>query len=70
MSCCGGSKIKAIATGFAYLAAGVNDALSAQRMEHCNKCEHLRGGAVCNLCGCVVSAKTRVTAEVCPIKKW
>lgn len=59
-----------IATGFAYLAAGVNDSLSASRMKICYNCPKLVGGLVCSVCGCSVDAKTRLPEESCPENKW
>ena len=58
-----------IATGYAYLAAGVNEELSEQRMKICNNCPNLRGGLVCVICGCEMHAKTRLPLEECPDKK-
>jgi hypothetical protein len=61
-----------IATGFAYLAAGVNEELSQKRVKICYNCPRLVGGLVCNLCGCEVHAKTRLPVERCPekIPRW
>jgi hypothetical protein len=72
--CCGAGKVvKAgakIATGFAYLAAGVNTDLSKERLKKCNNCPRLVGGLICSECGCEVHAKTRLPEEQCPLKKW
>lgn len=63
-------KIVKIATGYAYLAAGINEDLSAQRMKICSNCAYLRGGIACSECGCAVDAKTRLPLESCPKDKW
>jgi hypothetical protein len=59
-----------IATGFAYLAGGVNEELHDSRVKICHNCPKLVGGLVCQVCGCAVDAKTRLTDESCPIGKW
>jgi hypothetical protein len=61
-----------IATGFAYLAAGINQELSEKRVKICYNCPHLRQGISCNLCGCFIDAKTRLPNERCPdkIPRW
>ncbi len=52
--------------------------LSKKRMAICNKCEHNKHG-ICELCGCILKAKTRVdfildnngiTIDGCPKRKW
>jgi len=72
--CCKGikktaKKAKQIAIGYAYLAAGVNEELSARRVRICRNCPNLMGGMVCAICGCEVHAKTRLPEEECPDKK-
>lgn len=70
MSCSGcPPKIARIATGFAYMAAGINEELSKQRLKICYNCPRLMGGMVCAICGCAVDAKTRLPEEVCPETK-
>jgi hypothetical protein len=59
-----------IVKGFGYLAGGINNELSAERMKICKACPELRNGLSCNICGCVVEAKTRLNDESCPIGKW
>lgn len=75
--CCTGmaktvDKAKRIATGYLYLAGGVNEELSKERMKFCNNCPRLVGGLVCSICGCECHAKTRLPEESCPDKepKW
>lgn len=75
MSCCRGigRAVKngaKIATGFAYLAGGINEELSKKRMRICSNCPKLFGGEVCSVCGCSVAAKTRLPEEECPLKRW
>lgn len=40
-----------------------------KRLDTCFSCEHYNKGR-CNICGCVLKAKTRLFTEECPIKKW
>ena len=40
-----------------------------QRMNICEGCEHHEDG-ICILCGCVLSMKTKMDTEHCPIDKW
>lgn len=68
MSCC--PKVAKIATGYMYLAAGTNQALSEERMKVCRNCTHLQMGMICAMCGCTVQAKTRLPEEQCPLKRW
>jgi hypothetical protein len=45
--------------------------MSADRMEICNKCEHLdKTLYTCNKCGCFMKAKTLLVNSECPIGKW
>lgn len=64
-----GSKIVRVATGFRYLAAGINEELSQKRLKVCYNCPRLMGGMVCSICGCEVHAKTRLPEEKCPETK-
>lgn len=68
MSCC--SRGKRIVTGFAYAVSGYNEQLSQQRLKVCRNCTEMRNGLSCNLCGCILEAKTRVPEEYCPAGKW
>ena len=36
----------------------------AERLEHCNRCEHLMNGA-CERCGCFVNLKVVFSTETC-----
>lgn len=40
-----------------------------ERLEICKLCEHNKLG-ICDLCGCVLKAKTKAEDEVCSIGKW
>ena len=42
---------------------------SEERMDICKKCEHYAKGK-CVLCGCILSLKTKMDSERCPIEKW
>jgi len=63
------NKVMQIATGYAYLALGINQDLSKQRVKICSNCPRLSGGIICSLCGCEIHAKTRLPAEECPETK-
>lgn len=40
-----------------------------ERFEICKTCEHNKFG-ICELCGCVLKAKTKAEDEFCSIGKW
>lgn len=40
-----------------------------ERLEICNTCDHNKFG-ICDLCGCVLKAKTKAEDEACSIGKW
>ncbi len=46
------------------------DAVRAERLEVCKKCEYLAMGSNCKLCGCFVHLKARYAAASCDINKW
>lgn len=57
---------------------GKTRALAKQRLDICNKCEYNKNG-ICEICGCILKAKTRVdfpldennkSIDGCPEKKW
>ena len=39
------------------------------RLNICKTCEHNKYG-FCDICGCVLKAKTKAEDSVCPDKKW
>lgn len=39
------------------------------RLVHCHRCSQWIEGQ-CRLCGCFTEAKTALTMEQCPIKRW
>ncbi len=42
-----------------------------QRINICSKCPHFNHSKwQCNECGCLIKAKARFVAAVCPIAKW
>jgi len=45
-----------------------------RRMSICATCEHLkRPDSItkqCSICGCMIEAKARIGAMVCPLGKW
>ena len=43
--------------------------LFAARKAICDSCEHGQGTR-CNLCGCVIAAKTKSLGSSCPDKLW
>lgn len=40
-----------------------------RRMSVCDTCEHKKGKK-CNLCGCFLHYKTKLTNSECPLGKW
>lgn len=58
------------------LASTEIEALSAQRITHCNECKHDDGSSclspsqTCCRCGCDMQAKTRAVNAKCPVGKW
>ena len=49
---------------------GCKTTLSAEeRMKICKKCEYYSRGR-CVSCGCILSLKTKMDTEKCPIDKW
>lgn len=40
-----------------------------ERYEICKECEHNTHG-FCDLCGCLLKAKTKSEDSECPLKKW
>ena len=67
-------KLKNIILGWYYKYKGINYELMKTRMEICNTCEYkirlTKNVEICDRCGCVLSAKTRVIKESCLLKKW
>lgn len=41
----------------------------ARRLEVCGGCEHYNGSR-CELCGCFMAWKAKLTSSDCPIGKW
>lgn len=41
-----------------------------QRLDQCLPCDELTLEGDCRVCGCDVVAKTNLTTEQCPLKKW
>lgn len=69
------SKVIHGATGLIKAGVGIGLAKSdliAQRREICAQCEKLIKGMVdtCGVCQCVITAKTRLNEERCPLSKW
>jgi len=46
-----------------------NKLIRDDRMKICNECNN-RDDIFCNVCGCLLDAKTRVYKEKCPLNKW
>lgn len=44
--------------------------LSKGRYEICQACPMLAANGRCNLCGCKMSIKVKLTKATCPDKKW
>lgn len=51
-----------------------NTVLANKRLDICARCEKriplTKNEAYCDLCGCILSAKTRVKDEKCLMNKW
>lgn len=63
------TKIKHIVKGWFNYLFGKEKRIMNKRMRICKPCEHNYFG-VCNLCGCVLKAKTSEPDEHCDIEKW
>lgn len=51
----------------------VDEELYKERFTACQKCEHNKKsviGDICDLCGCRLDAKLRVSEEHCKLNKW
>jgi len=51
----------------------VSDKIYEQRLEKCNNCDGLYGGATCRYCGCFVLVRAKKKKMYCPYpadKKW
>ena len=44
--------------------------ISDYRMNICNKCPDLTPHKICKVCGCFMTAKTKLIDVECPLKKW
>ena len=42
----------------------------AERKRICSECEHSTVLGLCSKCGCIISIKTRMSKQSCPINKW
>jgi hypothetical protein len=67
-------KLVNIIKGWYYKIFNKNEQLARKRIAICNKCKSRKHidmiGDICNECGCVLSAKARVTDEQCELNKW
>lgn len=61
--------VKHIVLGFWYKFMNKHVSIKNRRMEICNECDH-KDEIFCDVCGCLLDAKTRVYEEKCPLKKW
>ena len=48
---------------------GKNTEISDERLSICKACPNKKG-SVCGICKCVLTAKTKVLQEPCPVNKW
>ncbi len=71
------SNTREIIDGYTNLAKavfGVDDKfvedMHKERIAHCNSCRHKTAGGRCDLCGCLLEAKTRSMGSKCPDGKW
>lgn len=67
-------KLINILKGWYYRFFNRNEELARKRIAICNKCSHKLHldmiGDICDECGCVLEAKTRVLDEQCDLNKW
>ena len=63
-----------ILKGWYYKIFNKHEELAKKRIAICNKCSHKEHidmvGYICNECGCILDAKTRVLDEKCELNKW
>lgn len=67
------NKIKNIIIGFVYKFFKMKTNLANDRLNICKNCPsklHTTMGDVCEECGCILDAKTRVKDEECDLDKW
>ena len=49
----------------------VSPKVAQSRQNICNSCEHRRKFVnQCSICGCFLTAKTKMLYAECPLKKW
>lgn len=48
----------------------VNEETKAFRLSQCNGCDQKTSVGVCKACMCIIKAKVRFTAALCPLHKW
>ena len=67
-------KIINIIKGWWFYLFNKNEQLANKRISICKKCEycvHIESlGDICDECGCILDAKTRVEDEKCELNKW
>lgn len=44
--------------------------VAEERLSICSTCEHLSASKTCDLCGCLMSLKVKMSNMKCPIDKW
>ena len=63
-----------IVKGWYFKIFNKNEQLAKKRIAICNKCDkrlHIDiVGDICDMCGCVLTAKARVEDEQCELNKW
>ena len=67
-------KLINIIKGWYFSLFNKNEQLANKRISICKKCEyrvHIESlGDICDECGCILDAKTRVEDEKCELNKW
>lgn len=67
-------KLINIIKGWYFSLFNKNEQLANKRISICKKCEycmHIENlGDICDECGCILDAKTRVEDEKCELNKW
>jgi hypothetical protein len=48
----------------------VDEETKAFRLSQCDSCEQRNSVGICNACMCIIKAKVRFTAALCPLHRW
>jgi hypothetical protein len=48
----------------------VDEQTKTFRLSQCDSCEQKSSLGICKACNCIIKAKVRFTAALCPLHKW